>query len=98
MRRGDGLLVVNDAETDARFATSPLVTGHPHIRFYAGVPVFSPSGEKVGTLCVLDTIRRELKPWQVRGLRLLARQVDARIELTMRRDSAAELSASAAEN
>lgn len=95
VQRGDGLLIVNDAEADARFASGPLVTGHPHIRFYAGVPVFSPSGDKVGALCVLDTIRRELKPWQVRGLRLLAQQVDARIELAMRRHRAAELSETA---
>lgn len=54
----DGLFLVPDACMDERFASHPLVTDAPNIRFYAGVPLSAPSGEKIGTLCILDT-----KPW-----------------------------------
>ena len=57
-------LVVEDAAHDARFAGNPLVTGAPHIRFYAGVPVRSSSGLALGTLCALDSAPRQLDPEQ----------------------------------
>jgi len=56
----DAPLVVPDATRDERFRTNPLVTGAPHIRFYAGVPIRSTAGLAVGTLCALDTRPREL--------------------------------------
>jgi GAF domain-containing protein len=48
----DQPLVVSEATTDARFADKPFVTGAPHIRFYAGVPIRSSGGLVIGTLCV----------------------------------------------
>jgi len=47
-------LVANDAIIDARFANNPLVTGDPHIRSYAGVPLTTPDGYNVGALCAMD--------------------------------------------
>lgn len=56
------LFVIEDASQDPRFADNPLVTGEAHIRFYAGAPVSAPSGHRIGTLCVLDTVPRQLGP------------------------------------
>jgi two-component system cell cycle sensor histidine kinase/response regulator CckA len=78
---GTGMFVVPDASKDARFATNPLVTGEPYIRFYAGAPLVTPEGHAIGVLCVTDRVPRQLSPSQCEALLTLARQVMAQFEL-----------------
>lgn len=67
-----GVFYIPDAQADSRFADNPLVTGEPHIRFYAGCPVYVPGNLAVGTLCVIDTRPRALDTDQLASLRDLA--------------------------
>lgn len=103
--RADALFVVDDASTDPRFADNPLVTGPPHIRFYAGVPLHAePVGggmpAVLGTLCVIDTRPRTLGAGEeklLRNLGLVAeRLIRARGQLAQTVDYAEERRAAAA--
>ncbi len=82
---GDGVMVVRDALEDPRFASNPLVTGHPGIRFYAGAPLRTADGHALGTLCVLDREARTLTDEQSRALEVLSREVVARLDLARAR-------------
>lgn len=77
----DGVLEVRDARADERFVQSPLVTGEPQIRFYAGAPLVTTDGHALGALCVMDREPRALQPDQLGALRALSRQVVAQLEL-----------------
>ena len=66
------LYVVPDLLADERFSHNPLVTQKPHLRFYAGMPLLSPEGLVLGTLCVIDRKPRELTPEQTDKLKELA--------------------------
>lgn len=75
------MMVVNDAHCDERFMNNPLVTCAPGIRFYAGVPLVTPTKYPIGTLCVIDRRPRELSEHQTKTLEALGRQVVTQLEL-----------------
>jgi PAS domain S-box-containing protein len=76
-------LIVPDALLDERFHDNPLVTGDPHIRFYAGVPLKTPGGRHLGTLCVIDREPRKLTPTQLGAIETLAESVMAHLDLRL---------------
>lgn len=78
---GKTLLEVADTHQDPRFADHPMVTGSPHLRFYAGVPLVTDDGHAVGTLCVMDRTPRTLSDVSRTHLKTLAGQVMNLLEL-----------------
>ncbi|NER79642.1 MAG: response regulator [Leptolyngbya sp. SIO1D8] len=71
----DELFIVRDATTDERVKDNQLVLDDPKIRFYAGYPLVSPRGFRLGSLCVIDFIPRDLSASQLASLKALANQV-----------------------
>ena len=94
---GDGLFEIGDARIDARFAENPFVTGDPNIRFYAGAPLKLSSGEKIGSLCVIDTRTRRLSQTQRTILSHLATAAATALEARRAAANERELLAIAAE-
>lgn len=87
----DDGLVVADAATDPRFVDNPWVLDDPSIRFYAGVPLESPGGRRVGTLCIADRAPRELTDADRVVLRDLSLWVQKELSLDEELDRAAEV-------
>ncbi len=75
-----GPMIVRDATQDPRFAGTRLVTGSPHICFYAGFPLATWEGHNLGALCAIDRQPRDLSGEQQRAMQALARQVMALLE------------------
>src|SRR5271170_4299507 len=80
---GSEILEVPNALEDERFRDSPLVTGDPNVRFYAGAPLVTPDGHNIGALCVLDRTPHHLTPEQRELLTVLSRQVVHLLELRL---------------
>jgi PAS domain S-box-containing protein len=76
----DGALLVPDALADPRFQTDALVTGPPHVRFFAGQPLVAADGERIGTLCLLDRRARTLDDRRRTLLRDLAASAADQVE------------------
>lgn len=79
---GNSVMIIRDAALDPTFRDNPLVTGEPHIRFYAGMPLVTSEGAPLGSLCVIDTKPRPsgLNDHQIAGLRVLSQAVMRRLE------------------
>ena len=75
------VLIVPDTTADSRFAENPMVTGDPHVRFYAAAPLVTADGLAIGSLCVCDRVPRTLSRQQIISLEVLARQVMSQLEL-----------------
>lgn len=80
----DELLIVPNALEDERFFDNPLVAGDPNIRFYAGMPLKTRTGNKIGTLCIIDREPRYLTEHQKFALKTLGKQVMNMLELRIR--------------
>ncbi|WP_293936958.1 GAF domain-containing protein [Iodobacter sp.] len=76
----DGVFVIEDALQDMRFFDNPLVTGEPQIRFYAGAPLVASNGAKLGTLCLIDSVPRQLNAFEIEMLSDMAKLVMQEIE------------------
>lgn len=81
---GHDLMVVPDAQRDARFRNNPLVTSPPFIRFYAGAPLRTPDDLALGTLCVIDRVPRVLSGEQKHALKSLGEIVVEQLEARRR--------------
>ena len=75
----DDVLVVPDARRDPRFASNPLVTGEPFVRFYAGAPLIFTRDVRLGGLCLLDTEPRKFSGGEKQELAELADEAMFRI-------------------
>lgn len=75
--------IINNSRLDPRFSDNPLVTGDPHVIFYAGIPLTDHDGFCLGTLCVIDDEPGELSPEQVNMLKALSNNIVSL--LTLRR-------------
>jgi len=86
----DEVMVVEDADRDGRFAANGLVTGNPHIRFYAGAPLHTRDSYNIGALCVIDSVPRRLSDGQKDALVALSRLVMTELDLRELNDALAE--------
>ena len=81
---GDEVFIVEDSDKDERFHDNPLATGAPHVKFYAGMPLYVEGKYPVGTLCIIDDHARKLTDEQRISLEVLARQVVTQLELRLK--------------
>lgn len=81
---GDEVFVVEDSDKDERFHDNPLATDAPHVKFYAGMPLYVDGKYPVGTLCIIDNHARKLTDEQRKSLEALARQVVTQLELRLK--------------
>ena len=79
----DAPMVVENAHLDPRFHDNPMVLGEPHIHMYAGAPLTTVSGQRIGTLCVMDTQDHPLTPADLQALQDLAETVVSELELRL---------------
>lgn len=87
----DELFEIPDALEDMRFFDNPLVLDGPEIRYYAGVPLVTESGSRLGTLCVIDRLPRSLTDSQRFALKVLAANVIKIAELRIKNKQLHEL-------
>jgi len=80
----ENMMIIPDSRLDERFHDNPIVVGDPNVVFYAGVPLQSPDGYPLGTLCIIDNQPRELADNQVNALKILANQVECLMELHLK--------------
>ncbi|NWL01545.1 hypothetical protein DM790_12010 [Flavobacterium collinsii] len=75
------IVEINDTHLSERFKNDPNVTGGFNVRFYAGVPITTPDGYNIGTLCAVDHVVKELNENQRNALSIVAKHVMAQLEI-----------------
>ena len=75
----DSAFIVENADVDPRFTDNPLVTAAPFVKFYAGVPLRGPKGNKLGTLCIIDNVARTIDSGAISALTDLAKWAEAEL-------------------
>ena len=79
--RGTEPFAIPNALLDGRFMNNPLVTGAPHIRSYLGIPLMTPDGYNIGSLCAMDVIPRVFSSAETSILKNFAKLVVDELEL-----------------
>jgi PAS domain S-box-containing protein len=74
-------LVIPDTLADERYASDPVVTSEPYVRFYAGVPLITPGGEAIGTVCIVDSQPRKINDEQLEALKAISRMIIRQLEI-----------------
>lgn len=77
---GADLIYSPDLTADDRFCDFPFVVNEPHYRFYCAMPLVTPEGYALGTICVMDFVTRQLSFEQQETLRRLAHQLVGLLE------------------
>ncbi len=80
----EDVFVIENALEDERFFDNPAVTDGIKLRFYAGAPIYSTNGFKLGTICVVDDKPKTLSAGQIKALKMLANQVTQLLELNLK--------------
>ncbi|SFT42924.1 GAF sensor signal transduction histidine kinase [Lishizhenia tianjinensis] len=75
------IYIIDNAKEHPTYKDNPLVTGPPHIMFYAGVPLEGNDGYKLGSLCVIDSEKKQLSEAQIEALIALGKQVENLLKL-----------------
>lgn len=78
---GDKIFEIPDTLKNDRVKNHPSVTEGLKLRFYAGAPLIDPNGHRLGSLCVMDTVPRQLSPEQLEALQTLAGEIISRMVL-----------------
>ena len=86
-------LIIPDTLANERFATNPVVISEPNVRFYVGIPLITPKGQVVGTLCAIDTVPRSISPEQIHSLEAISRLVIKQLEIRIGLNKLAEIKA-----
>ena len=82
--RSESVFEITNVLEDNHFRHNPSVIGDPHIRYYCGAPLIDRNGFRLGALCVVDLVPRNLSETQKKSLMLLAKQVMNAFELHRR--------------
>jgi sigma-B regulation protein RsbU (phosphoserine phosphatase) len=77
----DEPLVIPDTHLHPLGRNHPLVVGEPFVRFYAGVPLTGPHGQKIGSFCLIDKLPRTFSEEDVTRLKVFAAIVEREINL-----------------